>query len=365
MTWTAGPLLRVKSATGFRLDGLVLEGARDGLMEVNSGNDIVIRNTTFRRNGGDGLVAGGTGIHVSNCLFEACGGAALRLSGGDPVHLISSGSIIDHCLFQRNAWWSHVFNASILLEGVGHQVTDCQFLDLPHMAIEAKGNDFLIQDNLFRRICTDFRDMGAVYLNLGENPLARGTVIRGNFFDDIGRAGGNRSAVYLDNATMGVKVLENLFRNVGATGDDWTVMVHGGGYNRVENNLFLDCSMPCEVAFLFATWAAGLLPDYEKQWAAALASSSAPAAFLEYPELAGFNLEDHVHPAGIVVSSNLALAGSTLPSYGLLRIEGGTTAHVNAADNAVQTTTPEAVNGLLSTSGLPDWAKAILDAWRE
>lgn len=365
VTWSTGPLLRVKSATGFRLDGVVVEGARDGLMEITAGNDVIVRNTTFRRNGGDGLVAEGTGIHVSNCLFESCGGAALRLTGGDPVHLVSSGSTVDRCLFQRNAWWSHVFNASAELVGVGHQVTDCQFVDLPHMAIEAKGNDFLIQDNLFRRTCTDFRDMGAVYLNTGENPLQRGTVVRGNFFDDIGRVGGNRSAVYLDNATMGVTVEENLFRNIGVAMDDWSVMVHGGGYNRVEGNLFLDCSMPCEVAFLFATWAADLLPGYEAGWATALASPSAPAALLAYPELAGFSTDDHVHPAGIVVAGNLALASSTPPAYGLLRTEGGASADAHGADNVVQVTTAEQVDGLLSTDGLPDWAKEILDAWRE
>ncbi|MFD0892157.1 right-handed parallel beta-helix repeat-containing protein [Luteolibacter ambystomatis] len=365
VTWSTGPLLSVKSAAGFRLDGVVLDGARDGLMEIIAGNDVIVRNTTFRRNGGDGLVAEGAGIHVSNCLFESCGGAALRLSGGDPVLLAPSGSTVDHCLFQRNAWWSHVFNASVELHGVGHQVTDCQFLDLPHMAIEAKGNDFLIQDNLFRRTCKDFRDMGAVYLNTGESPLLRGTVVRGNFFDDIGRAGGNRSAVYLDNATMGVTVEENLFRNVGATGDDWTVMVHGGGYNRVEGNLFLDCSMPCEVAFLFATWAADLLPDYEKGWITALAGPSVPAALLAYPELVNFGTEDHVHPVGIVIAGNLALASSTPPAYGLLRVEGGSSSDTHAVDNTVQATTLVQVDGLLSTDDLPGWAQDILDAWRE
>ncbi|BCU75548.1 right-handed parallel beta-helix repeat-containing protein [Luteolibacter sp. LG18] len=363
--WTPGPLVRVKSATGFTLQGMVLEGARDGLMQVEASSDITIRDTTFRRNGGDGLVAEGEDIHISDCRFEACGGAGLRLTGGDPVELTPSGSEVNRCLFQRNAWWSHVFNASVELDGVAHQVTDCQFVDLPHLAIEAKGNDFLIADNLFRRTCTDFRDMGAVYLNLGENPLRRGTVIEGNFFDDIGRAGGSRSAVYLDNATMGVTVHGNLFRNVGAGGDDWTVMIHGGGYNRVERNLFLDCPVPCETAFLFATWAADQLPDYQRKWTLALEGPAADPAFQEYPELANFETEDPVHPAGIVVAGNLALTSSVPLPYGLLRIEGGEPGHVHAADNMVQAITAEAVDGLLSIEGLPDWAGEILDDWRE
>jgi hypothetical protein len=355
MTGATGPLLKTDGATHLTLRGIILEGARDGLMEIANGRSITLHGMTFRRNGGDGLRGEGKTISVIDSVFEDCGGKGLELKGGNEVLLESSGHLVSGCTFRRNAWWSKVFEASVTLEGVGHRVTGCRFEDLPHMAIEARGNNFLIEGNLFRRTCREFRDMGAVYFNTGENPLHRGTVVRGNFFDDIGLHGGNRSAVYLDNVTMGVNVEGNLFRNIGATDDDWTVMVHGGGYNQVVGNVFIDCSQPCEVAFLFATWAAGQLPDYQEKWQAQLGSPDAGARVIAYPELADFLQEDAVHPPGIVVENNRVFY-SKEPVPVVVKIEGGDESHVQQADNTVEEYTGNAE--------LPAFARELLGRWR-
>jgi len=365
MTWSAVPLLTVNGAQGVNLTNLTLEGARDGLMVIKgSAHDVALQSVNLRRNGGDGLVADGAHITLTDCTIEDCGGYGVKLTGGTPATLAPSNHSVTRCVFQRNAWWSHVFDASLELDGVGHQVTDCQFLDLPHMAIEVKGNDFLIENNLFRRTCRDFRDMGAIYFNLGEDPLERGTVVTGNFFDDIGGAGGNRSAVYLDNATMGVTVQGNLFRHIGATADDWTVMVHGGGHNKVANNVYLDCPLPNEVAFMFATWAVDQLPAYEQEWTAALTASDAAFRINTYPDLATFSTEDHVHPPGISVADNLVFYSGIAPTYGALRVEGGTAVNAGDSGNLAQPTLLDNITGLIAPDGIPDNAKALIDAWQ-
>lgn len=355
MTSSVGPLLKISGASDLNFEGFMLEGARDGLMEIAGGSNIAIRKATFRRNGGDGLVAEGKAISLADCVFEDCGGTALKLTGGAEATLEASNHVVERCTFRRNAWWSKVFQPSIALEGVGHRVSDCRFEDLPHMAIELKGNNFVIERSLFRRICRDFRDMGAVYFNLGENPLRRGSLVRGNFFDDIGRAGGNRSAVYLDNATMGVRVEGNLFRGVGATEDDWTVMIHGGGYNRVAGNVFIDCPQPCEVAFLFATWAKGQLPEYQRKWFAELDGPSAKLRMKAYPEIANFRQEDAVHPTGITVEGNRVFySGGAAPK--VVHVEGGKAEDVRQSDNAVQRFT--------GVAELPPFARTLLDLWK-
>ena len=57
--------------------------------------------------------------------------------------------------------------------------------------------------------------MGAIYMNLGSNPLKRGSVIHHNFFHGIGA--GDRpltQGVYADDGTMGVAVHSNVFYKV-------------------------------------------------------------------------------------------------------------------------------------------------------
>lgn len=364
LTWTPGPLLKVDGAQGVRIEGLILGGARDGLVEIHNSREIELRGLQFGRNAGDGLVADGPGLVLRDCRFDGCGGRGAFLSGGDETRLTPSGQVVEHCVFSHNAWWSRVFQPSLELRGVGQVVRACTFGDLPHMAIELKGNDFVIEHNIFRRITTEFRDMGAVYFNLGENPLRRGSVVRNNFFDDIRGADGKRCAVYLDNATMGVRVEGNLFRKIGRNAGNWTVMVHGGGYNQVRNNVFLDCPSPCTVSFLFATWAADWLPGYEKGWREALGAPDALVLLRAYPEVKGFAGEDHVHPPGIVFEGNVTLYSGTAPQNAGLRVEGGTPEHVRAHGNLVLPSTADAIENLRPVPGLPETARQVIERWR-
>jgi len=364
LTWTPVPLIRADGADGVKIEGVALAGARGALMEIHDSRRVALERISFGDNGGDGLVADGSALSLRDCRFDGCGGRGALLVGGDETSLIPSAQVVEHCVFSHNSWWSRVFQPSLELRGVGQIVRDCTFEDLPHLAVELKGNDFVIERNLFRRISTEFRDMGAVYLNLGENPLRRGTVVKDNFFDDIRGPDGKRCAVYLDNATMGVSVEGNLFRNVGRNPGDWAVMVHGGGHNKVRGNVFLDCPCPCEVAFLFATWARDWLPGYQKKWETALGSPDAAARLKAYPEIKGFATEDHVHPPGIVFEGNVTLHSGAAPQNDGLRVEGGTLENVHAAGNLVLSSSADDIANLQPVSGLPEAAKPVIERWR-
>jgi|GEM_PF-4171914 len=278
--------------------------------------------------------------------------------------VVFPGQSVDRCVFSKNAWWSRIYRPALELNGVGQVVGNCTFEDQPHMAIELKGNNFIVENNIFRRITTGFVDMGAVYFNLGENPLRRGSVVRNNFFDDIRSPLGKRCAVYLDNATAGVRVEGNLLRNVGQGPDDWAVMVHGGGHNKVLNNVFLDCPLPCEVAFFLATWGADMVPDYQKKWAAVSSAPDAAVRMRAYPEMKNFAEEDHIRPPGIVVSGNVTLSSKPLPPNGGVMVLGRTMENIRAAENITLPASSDAIRNLQPLPDLLDHARRTMERWQ-
>ena len=364
LSWTIGPLIRLSGADGVKIEGLALEGTRDGLMEIRDSKHVEVTGLRFGMNGGDGLDAKDSEVALRGCRFEGCGGCGAILSGGDEPSLRPSLQSADHCVFVNDAWWGKIYHPALELHGVGQVVSHCVFEDHPHMAIELKGNNFVIEDNLFRRISTGFVDMGAVYFNLGENPLRRGSIVRNNFFDDIRSNDGKRCAVYLDNATTGVRVEGNLFRNIGHGPDDWTVMVHGGGYNKVLNNVFLDCPLPCETSFFLATWGRDMLPDLEKKWQALFASPDVAVRLHAYPEARDFMSEDHIRQPGIVFSGNVTLSSGPAPPNAGLRVVGGPLERVKAVGNIALPASIALIRNLETVPDLSDHARLTLEHWQ-
>ncbi len=333
-----GPLVRVEDAKGLTLRGITLEGTRGGLFVANNTRDLTIATCQFRHASGDGASLAGKDIVVRDCYFEGLGGSGIVLTGGDEHTLEPSGHLVEHCSFRDLAWWNRVYRPGILLEGVGHEVKNCLFEDLPHMAIEVKGNNFEINGNHFRRISTGFRDMGAIYLNLGENPLRRGTLIHRNVFAGIGQQGGQRCAVYLDNATNGVTVKENLFDGIGGETGDSTILIHGGDHNLIEGNLFNDCTLPCKVSFFFATWGKDLLPEVREKWKSVLTAPEAATRLAAYPELVGFLDGDRLTPANNIIRDNTVASPAPAPTIAL--VEGGPTEKVAMTGNHLATRLP-------------------------
>lgn len=298
------PLLLIRKAAGFRIENVEFEGSRGHLLQAEGVDGCVVSRCGFRDAAGYGAVVDGRAITFRDCSFEDLGAGGILLKGGDEVESKSSEHLVEHCLFRRLSWWNKVFRPAIMIEGVGHVIRGCLFEDLPHLAIEVKGNNFIIERNLFRRNCLDFRDMGAVYFNLGENPLRRGTIVRDNVFTDIGRQGGRRSAVYIDNGTNGVLVQRNCFNEIGGQEGDWTVMIHGGDHNIVEENSFVDCVLPLHVNFFFNTWGKEMYPGIRKEWEKILSSREAAPRIAAYPELKDFLSTDRVTPENNIFRNN-------------------------------------------------------------
>lgn len=258
-------LVTINGASNIVLRGLTFELTRKhAIYDINAWanstvSNFVIDQAEIRNIGENGISLGGKNNVISNCYIHDIGKSAVIVKGGDLDTLASSGIIVENNYIDNISLNHKVYSPAFSMNGVGITVRGNTVKNVPHIAILMSGNDNVISYNDFYNIMTEFRDVGMIHLNMGANPQMRGSVIANNFFHDYepvvketGKTG--TRAVYLDNGTQGVIVVNNIFANAAAGG----VFFHGGGYNICENNLFSNVALPFEYANMYtAAWTYG------------------------------------------------------------------------------------------------------------
>ena len=172
--------------------------------------------------------------HVDICDM---GRSGIYLQSGDKKTLEPSGSLIENCHIWNLSRIDRTYTPAVLLDGTAVTVQNCLFEQIPSSAIRIEGNDMLIQMNEFADCVLESNDQGAI--DIWFNSLYRGNVIRWNYFHDIGSEKRMAAAVRLDDAISGVVISGNIMRNC-STGSFGAVQIHGGHYNCMENNIFID-----------------------------------------------------------------------------------------------------------------------------
>ena len=171
------------------------------------------------------------------------------LHGGDGDTLTSSESVIENN-YLHHTGEVYKQGVAIELQGVGHVVRNNLIHDTPRMAILAMGNDHLIELNRIHHTNLETADTGAIYAT-GRNWLdSRGLVIRYNeILDSVGfgfdftekkwKSPHFAFGIYLDDNASGVDIIGNVIGR-----SSWAaVMIHGGSYNQVRNNIFFDSGL--------------------------------------------------------------------------------------------------------------------------
>ncbi|MCG3141122.1 MAG: hypothetical protein HDKAJFGB_02312 [Anaerolineae bacterium] len=282
------PLIDIQGASNLKLIGLVLEYCAGTAVRVKDGSNITVAGCEIRNAGQIGLsIEGGSGHTVLSCDIHHTGTDGIHASGGERKTLTPSHHSIAN---------NHIFRVSermrtgaynIRLWGVGVSITHNHIHDAPHQAIGVSGNDHLFEFNDVHHVGMASDDCGAFYM--GRNPSDRGTIIRHNYWHEIGSDMAHGScAIYFDDGDGGQRVEGNVFYKASG-GNFGAVFNHGGHGNRVENNVFIECSR-----------ALGAAPWGEARWQEFLATPEYRKLFLEevditrppfterYPELVGF-----------------------------------------------------------------------------
>lgn len=172
--------------------------------------------------------------HIDICDM---GRGGVYLQSGDKRTLEPSHSVIENCHIRNLSRIDRTYTPAVLLDGVAITVQNCLFEEIPSSAIRMEGNDMLVQMNEFADCVLESNDQGAI--DIWFNSLYRGNVIRWNYFHDIGSEDRMAAAVRLDDAISGVVICGNIMQNC-STGSFGAVQVHGGHYNCIEDNIFID-----------------------------------------------------------------------------------------------------------------------------
>jgi hypothetical protein len=296
----ARPLILLRDASFVTFRDLVLEYGRDVAVMCDGGVGNRFERCEIRNFGRGGLVVAGRSHRVSSCRIHDIGGPGVSLDGGDPQTLSPGRNAIENCHLYRWARWQRAYAPAVALAGVGNALRHSLLHDGPHMAVAVGGNDHLVEANEIHDVVKDFIDMGAIYFNLGHEPLSRGTRLRRNFIHHIAPTGGIAYGVYLDNATMGVCVEENVFYQLGSRANRFVKAVGGNGFAHVSVrcNAFLECAIVFHLDFYLTAWGRAQLPGLKEAWRRQLdrLNLRAAAHARRYPELLAFFEEDRLRP---------------------------------------------------------------------
>jgi hypothetical protein len=282
VTVLSEPLVALEGAKGVVFDGVDFVNARGMGVYIERGENCRIQNATMRNLGsvavsiGKGVIAArgfeyrnevegrpasrligslypysyshtafdreaGTGHGVVNCSIYNIGSGAISLGGGDRLSLTPAGNFVENCDIHDFNRWDRTYKGAVNIDGVGNRITHCDIHDAPAVAILLHGNDHIIEQNRIHRVLLEADEMGAFYM--GRDPSERGTVLRHNFFHDIGQwdnpvaSGHGTVALHFDDcAGNGTLVFGNIFRRAGSN----SVFILGTEVT-VKNNLILDC----------------------------------------------------------------------------------------------------------------------------
>lgn len=339
----AEPMVKISQAGHITFRGLVFDTGRENAIR-GKGNGLRIEECEFVRFGLGAVRLEGRGNRIDTCHIHQVGGTAISLNGGDWETLTPGESEVRNSRIHDWGYWQRVYCPAVNLAGVGQVVRGNTIQSFPHTAIIIYGNDHLIEGNWFADGPTDFKDMGAIYGNLGQSPASRGTVIRGNFFKDIAQME-RQNAVYADNGTMEWTIEQNIFLRCGNVGHRPMGAVFGNGssYLTIRDNIFVDCVAPFRLSFFLATWARSRLPEYEAKWREIMGKhdfASMPHG-ARYPGLLRLLEEDRVFPDSNVFERNLIWnPGVSLAGGDVIVVDGGPAEHVRTANNHIAAEDP-------------------------
>lgn len=321
-------LATLKDASYVRFEGFVIEATRGAAVKIAGGTGVQIADCTIRNTGDIAVdVRGGRKNAVIGCDISNTAGGGVSVDGGDLATLTPGEHLVENNHIHHYARWKRTYTPAVAISGVGNRIRHNLFHDAPHNAVQLSGNDHLIEFNEFHHVCLETDDVGAFYM--GRNWTQRGNIVRFNYFHHLGRHGGGVGvmAIYLDDWASGTTVFGNICYQAGRA-----VLIGGGRDNRVENNVFVDCTPSIHVDARGLGWAKSYFDGSDNTLFDRLAAVDYrhPPWSDRYPELLKLLDDEPVMPKGNVIARNISVGGRWLDLA-----DGLTDATVKLEDNLV------------------------------
>ena len=300
MTMLKSPMIAAKNASWLNFSNLIFDGSRDVCMAIEGGQGVEVDHCEIRNFLMSAIaIKDGQSHKISSCHIHGIGSDVIKAQGGDWETLTSSGIEITNNHIHAFGYYIPSGNSAINLGGVGIKVTHNLIHDAPHRVINFKGNDHVIMFNEFHDVVRDFFDAGAINCHLGNDPTQRGTLISSNYFHEIGMKMEGCKCVYTDGASFDVTIEKNIFQNIGtAEVQNNAINNNTGSYINMQNNIFLNCTMPLKNYFYLSQANSLRFNMYRENWKRIFKKydfSKMPHG-KRYPELLRFWQDEHELP---------------------------------------------------------------------
>ena len=249
-------MFEVWDAKHFILDGIQAKCSLGPALALRNCEDSIIKNVRVFNTTNDGVHIGGgkrSGLAYSE-VFNA-GRACVSLMGGDRKTLEKCENFVTNCHLHHSGRLQRTSGGYCLyFGGCGCYIAHNLLHDSPYICICYGGNEHLFEFNEVHSAMMESGDGGGMYT--GRDWGSLGNVIQFNYFHHFGQAGVDWQkaqglspdyeplkesimvmGVYLDDCDSGDTVRNNLFYRAG-----WAAFVGGGRYNKILNNLFIECT---------------------------------------------------------------------------------------------------------------------------
>lgn len=237
-------LLSMKGTSYIAIENIIFEGTRAGAIHIKGGANNTIAGCTIRNVGTDGIIIdNGLNNGIMSCDIYEMGDCGIILHGGDRKTLTPAGNHAVNNHIHHFSRINHTYRPAISISGVGNRAAHNRIHDAHHMAIGWAGNEHIVEYNEIYDVVLEGSDSGAIYN--GRNPSEQGNIFRHNYFHHIGKfEGQGTAAIYFDDGECGNTVYGNIFYKTGVPGHALfgAVFIHGGRYNVIDNNIFIDCT---------------------------------------------------------------------------------------------------------------------------
>lgn len=233
-------LIHLKNASNVTIEGLVLEGAKDGML-IEGGSNVHVAGCTLRNLAGYGIfIKKGSEHRVESCDIYSVG-VPIEARGTMPKdYTWDYSSIIpkiipDGYIITNN----HIFNCrnyrGVRLEGVGILFSHNLIHDLPGHAVYWGGNDNIFEFNEYYNLLKELGDGGVTYT--GAQWHSYGNEQRYNFTHHVFSLPGAHpvNGFYIDDLDQGDRIYGNIFFKVGYR----SIIFNGGSALEATNNIFI------------------------------------------------------------------------------------------------------------------------------
>ena len=253
ITENTSDLISVQDASYVFFEDLTLMSSKGSGFDMNDVDHCVVDNCRLLSFTDKAISidnATNSGIKNSEIAYNAC--TAIYIDGGQYSTLTSGGNYISNNMIHDTNQYRTFNEAGIKIRGVGTRFDHNEVYNISDMALnlaiaadEETSAETIVEYNVFHDCIINGKDMGAIYA--GRDIRCQGTVIRNNYFYDLGNNSDafsiNAAAIYADDGLSGMTVTDNVF-GPGCSGDHFEAFKVNSGHDHVfSNNLLID--IPC------------------------------------------------------------------------------------------------------------------------